>query len=150
MLCPVCYGVSVNLAWFCAVFLLMGTVVFLVLLVVKHGTSGARACWPLGGARSYCWDTGLWESSICLVLHGSRVFWLPNTLDSGVPPQNVKPESLLEHQDSASNTAQKGKRKKERNRGKNQTNLQTKENRQANPPPSPNSKSNLHQTGTHK
>ena len=48
---------------------------------------------------------------------------MPHTLDSGLPPQNVRPDPLLEHQDSASHTAQKGKRKKE---VKNQTNLQKK------------------------
>lgn len=88
-----------------------GWVCVTVLLVVGHESSSTGACWPFGGARSKCSDGNLWENTHKYSKR-SGVLWWFKALDSGLPPQWLRPNSWLEHQDRTSHMAQERKKRK--------------------------------------
>ena len=53
-----------------------------------------------------------------MILRGLGDLWLSDVLNSALPPQRLRPDSQLEHQDPVSHTAQKKREKKKERKKK--------------------------------
>ena len=83
----------------------MGGVVVLVLLVVWHGVSSTVVCW-------FSVDLGLsvemeisGRAFTILYYVGPGCLWWTNVLNSALPPQRLRLDTWIEHQDPVSHTA---------------------------------------------